>query len=68
MDALTEIHAPFEGEVKTLTTPLTYYRMHGSERFSTYQLDVERFYKAVAGFRPEIGVSGTIPHTRGINF
>ena len=43
MDTLLEIHAPFNGEVKTLTMPLACYRMHGSNWSQHNQLHVDRF-------------------------
>jgi glycosyltransferase involved in cell wall biosynthesis len=68
MDALTEIHAPFEGEVKTLTTPLTYYRMHGSNYTQHYKLDVERFTRQLQDFDRKLAYLARFLHTRGIKF
>jgi glycosyltransferase involved in cell wall biosynthesis len=68
MDTLTEIHAPFEGEVKTLTTPLTYYRMHGSNYTQHYKLDVERFTRQLQDFDRKLAYLARFLSGRGIKF
>lgn len=68
MDRLLEIQAPFQGEVKTLTTPLTQYRVHGSNDSQHTKLNAERFIRQLQYFEEKLQYLEWFFSRRGVAF
>jgi glycosyltransferase involved in cell wall biosynthesis len=68
MDTLLEIHAPFNGEVKTLTMPLVCYRMHGSNWSQHDKLHVDRFASHLQYYEDKLTYLSSFANGLGLAF
>lgn len=68
MDTLLEIHAPFNGEVKTLTMPLACYRMHGSNWSQHNRLHVDRFAFHLQSYEDKLKYLTEFANSLGLAF